>query len=274
MPILLYALTAALYAVLAAPTWQQPGSDATTARARLAKPLRFAVLVPLALHAALLYHSLFFAPELRFGFGHALSVTLWLAVAIYWVESLFVRVDSLQAFVLPLAGFCVLLPAAFPGFSLREYAHSFEFRVHLVMAMAAYSLFMIAALHAVMMSLLERRLHRGPLPAPFADLPPLLTLERLLFRVIAIGFVLLTLTLGTGILFSEEMFGRPMRFDHKTVFAVASWMIFAALLYGRYRHGWRGRAALRWVFAGFASLLLAYVGSRFVLEVILHRTVV
>ena len=111
----------------------------------------------------------------------------------------------------------------------------------------------------------------SPRSAQLAALPPLLTMERLLFRVILAGFAFLTLTLLTGIVFSETLFGRAMKFDHKTVFAVASWFIFAALLAGRYFYGWRGRPALRWTLAGFVALLLAYVGSRFVLEVILRR---
>ena len=105
----------------------------------------------------------------------------------------------------------------------------------------------------------------------FASLPPLLTLERLLFRLIGAAFVLLTLTLATGIIFSESLFGRPLRFDHKSVFAVVSWLTFAALLVGRHFYGWRGRTALRWTLAGFVLLLLAYIGSRFVLEVVLGR---
>ena len=96
-------------------------------------------------------------------------------------------------------------------------------------------------------------------------------MESLLFRLIAIAFVLLTLTLGTGIVFSESLFGKAFRFDHKTVFAITSWLMFGALLIGRHFRGWRGRIALRWTLAGFVTLLLAYVGSRFVLEVILGR---
>src|SRR6185436_1151122 len=103
-------------------------------------------------------------------------------------------------------------------------------------------------------------------------LPPLLTLEQLLFRLIGAAFVLLTLTLATGIAYSETLFGRALRFDHKTVFAVLSWLTFGGLLAGRWLHGWRGRTALRWTLTGFVLLILAYVGSRFVLEVILGRT--
>jgi ABC-type uncharacterized transport system permease subunit len=82
---------------------------------------------------------------------------------------------------------------------------------------------------------------------------------------------LLTLTLASGVLFSESLFGKALTFNHKTVFAFLSWIIFAYLLAGRHLRGWRGRKALRWTLAGFVALLLAYVGSRFVLEVILGR---
>jgi ABC-type uncharacterized transport system permease subunit len=96
-------------------------------------------------------------------------------------------------------------------------------------------------------------------------------MEKLLFRVIAIGFGLLTLTLVSGVLFSEELFHQPMRFTHKNVFAVLSWLIFGGLLLGRYQHGWRGRTAIRWTLGGFVLLLLAYVGSKFILQILLHR---
>jgi ABC-type uncharacterized transport system permease subunit len=122
-----------------------------------------------------------------------------------------------------------------------------------------------------MMAVMERRLHRGNLPHFMQNLPPLLTMERLLFQIIFAGFVLLTLTLGSGILFSEELFGKPMQFTHKTVFGILSWSIFGAMLGGRVLYGWRGRVAMRWTLAGFLSLFLAYIGSKFVLEVLLQR---
>jgi len=199
-------------------------------------------------------------------------------VLIYWVESLIYDVKGMHALVLPLAAVCALLPAFFYGPEMPSYTQTFVFRVHLLVAMLAYSLFTIAALHASLMTVLERRLHAGKhaptgesLAGPWASLPPLMTLETLLFRILTLGFVLLSLTLVSGFVFSEELFGRAARFNHKTVFGVISWMIFAALLVGRYSRGWRGRTALRWTLAGFAALLLAYVGSMFVLEVILGR---
>jgi ABC-type uncharacterized transport system permease subunit len=207
----------------------------------------------------------------RFGFAVALSLMMWLAVAFYWVESFYARMEGLQMLGLPLAAVCVLLPLLLPSQHILVNAGSSAFRIHLLMAMLAYSLFTLAALHAILMAVTEKRLHRGRMTPLFAGLPPLLTMEALLFRLIHIAFFLLTLTLASGILFSEQIFGKALPLNHKTVFAILSWLIFAALLFGRHRYGWRGRKALRWTLTGFGVLLLAYVGSRFVLEVLLGR---
>jgi ABC-type uncharacterized transport system permease subunit len=267
--ILLYAAASLLYAVLAYHFWRTRwcAQGAT----QIASWERAAILAPFALHSWLVYEMLFAHAELHFGFGQALSVMLWLSVLLYWSESLFFPLEGMQAPILALAAVCAPLPALFPGLASPAYTHSIEFRMHLALAMIAYGMFTIAALHALLMTLMERRLHGGALVGPFAALPPLLTMERLLFRVILAGFAFLTLTLATGMVFSETLFGRAMKFDHKTLFAVASWFIFAALLAGRRFYGWRGRTALHWTLAGFAALLLAYIGSRFVLEVILRR---
>ena len=218
-----------------------------------------------------LAQEIFPGTAMSFGVAVALSLILWLAIALYWIESFYARMEGLQMLGLPLAAVCVLLPPILPGQHLLANADSPAFRAHFLMAMLAYSLFTLAALHAVLMAVAEKRLHRGRLTPLFAGLPPLLTMEALLFRLIHVAFVLLTLTLASGILFSETLFGKALPFNHKTVFAIISWLIFAALLVGRHLRGWRGRVALRWTLAGFGTLLLAYVGSRFVLEVILGR---
>ncbi|MBS3936906.1 MAG: cytochrome c biogenesis protein CcsA [Sulfuritalea sp.] len=228
----------------------------------------------LAVHGVTLALALLPAagPGMRFGFAVALSMITWLAVALYWIESLYARMESLQMLGLPLAAACALLPWLLPGQHLVANAESPVFRLHFLVAMLSYSLFTLAALHAVLMAVAEKRLHRGRMTPLFAGLPPLLTMESLLFRLIHIAFVLLTLTLASGVLFSEQIFGKALPLNHKTVFALLSWAIFAALLYGRHRYGWRGRKALRWTLSGFVALLLAYVGSRFVLEVLLDRS--
>ena len=280
MPILLHSITAALYGLLAFYFWhtrwgagnRARGNDAgTVAAATPAKWERPAILAPLLLHALLLYEVLFGAPELRFGFGLALSIILWLAVSIYWLERHFLNLEGMQPVLLTAAAVCSLLPLPFPGLVSPVYTHTVEFRIHLSLGMLAYSLFTIAALQALLMTLLERRLRGHAVAGPLASLSPLLTMESVLFKLIAVGFVLLTLTLITGAVFSESIFQQAMKFNHKTLFALISWLIFAALLAGRTLYGWRGRKALRWTLSGFSALLLAYVGSRFVLEVVLSR---
>jgi ABC-type uncharacterized transport system permease subunit len=194
-----------------------------------------------------------------------------LTVLIYWLGNFVYRLDGLQALVLPLAAAAVLLGALMPPARALPNTDLAAFKFHLLIAMLAYSLFTIASLHVALMALLERRLHDGTVTLVLQKLPPLLTMEALLFRIIWAGFVLLTLTLASGVVFSEELFGKAAPFNHKTVFGVVSWLIFAALLAGRRIYGWRGRMAVRWTLAGFLTLVLAYIGSKFVVEVVLGR---
>jgi ABC-type uncharacterized transport system permease subunit len=229
------------------------------------------LLVPLALHALLLSRDVFANDGMHLGVANAVSAIVWLTVLIYWLGSFFHRLDGLQALVLPLAAGAALLPGLLPPAGALPNTDLATFRFHLLISLLAYSLFTIASLHVLLMALIERRLHDARVTRLLQGLPPLLTMEALLFRIIWGGFILLTLTLLSGVLFSEELFGRPAPFNHKTVFGVLSWAIFAALLGGRHIYGWRGRMAVRWTLAGFLTLVLAYIGSKFVVEVILGR---
>lgn len=272
--ILPHVVCAALYGALAFYFWRRHWSDTdntgveTESRHGIEHA---ALLAPFALHTWLLAGSMFGGSGLYLGVGNALSLILWLTVLIYGLGSLFYRLDGLHALVLPAAAVAVVLPVVFPSAHPLANTETLAFKAHLLIAMAAYSLFTIASLHVMLMAIIERRLHAGTLPTALANMPPLLTLETLLFRIIAAGFVLLTLTIASGVLFSEELFGKPARFSHKTVFGVLSWLIFGALLGGRAVYGWRGRTAVHWTLAGFLTLVLAYIGSKFVLEVILGR---
>lgn len=232
---------------------------------------RMALLAALLGHGVVLHGALFPGGGMHFGFSVALSLMVWLAVLFYWVEALYTRLDGLQTLAMPAAAVASLLPAIFPGQHLLDNSGSPAFRAHFIVAMLSYSLFTLAAFHAVLMSVAEKRLHSARLNRALANLPPLLTMEALLFRLITIAFILLTLTLASGVGFSELLFGRAFRLEHKTVFGFISWGLFATLLLGRHLWGWRGRRALRWTLAGFIALLLAYVGTRFVAEVLLSR---
>ncbi len=269
----MHAVAAALYAGLALyfwrSRWRGPALEYPTKGLHASE--RTLLLLALLAHAASLRSEIFDAGSMRFSFAIAASVMLWLTIALYWLEGFYARVEGLQMLGLPLAAGAVLLPLGFPDAHQLPNAGSPAFRLHFLVAMLAYSLFTVAAFHALLMAVAERALRRGRIPALLAGLPALLTMETLLFRLIHVAFVLLTLTLISGALFSESLFGKAFMFNHKTVFAVLSWTIFAALIVGRHLRGWRGRIALRWTLSGFGALLLAYLGSRFVLEVILGR---
>lgn len=266
-------LAAGLYGAMGFHFWNTRWRE--TDKPLVATPMqtweRAAIGAAVALHAWGLYDGMFVEAGMRFSFSFALSLMMWIAVLIYWLESFMARMEGLQPMVLPLAAFCTILPALFPNVHLVAHAGAIGFRLHFLAAMLAYSLFTLSALHAVFMGFTENALHRRALTRSLASLPPLLAMESLLFRMLLIAFVLLTLALGSGVLFSETLFGKALTLDHKTLFAFASWSIFATLLVGRHAWGWRGRKALHWTLAGFTVLLLAYVGSRFVAEVILGR---
>ncbi len=268
-----HVVSSLLHAALGIHFWNTRWRE--TDRPLLTEPMRpwerAAIFAALAIQACGLYDGLFGAGGMRFSFSYALSLMLWLAVLIYWLESFRSRMDGLQPMVLPLAALGAAAPAVFPHLRVVAHAGAWGFQFHFLTAMLAYSVFTLSALHAVFMGFAERKLHQRALTRSLGSLPPILTMEALLFRMIFLAFCLLTLALLSGILFSEAIFGRAVLFDHKTLFAFASWAIFAALLVGRRVYGWRGRIALRWTLAGFLILLLAYIGSRFVAEVILGR---
>lgn len=234
------------------------------------------LLAGLAVHAGALVTSISHDNGFRFGFALALSATFWVGVLMLWLEGLSVEIEALRGVVLPIAAAVSVLPVFFPGSDFIAERPQPLFLPHLLVGTLAYGVLMLAAVHAGLMAAAERALHRAgdpvtPVGRWIERLPPLLVLERILFRFIAVGFVLLTLTAASGVLFSEQVFGRPMSLDHKTIFTLVSWALFGVLLIGRKFRGWRGRTALRFTLAGFTVLLLGYVGSRFVLEVILQR---
>jgi len=229
------------------------------------------VLAPLALQGYLLMQDMFGGGGFNLNMVNALALIVWLTLLVYWIARFFYPVGCLQALVLPLAAVAVLLPEIFPAAHQLENTGLLAFKAHIATAMLAYSLFTIAMLHAVLISMVEKRLHHATLPRVLQNLPPLLTMETLLFRMIGIGFVLLTLTLASGALFSEAIFGQAWQFNHKVLFGFISWGVFAVLLWGHRFYGWRGRTAVRWTVSGFVLLLLAYLGSKFVIEVLLQR---
>ena len=200
----------------------------------------------------------------RLGFGPILSLTVCLALGVHAVEGRFLDVAAVRR-LLALSGVAgVVVGWVFPG-EPRVLGSPWA-PLHWLLGVASYGLFAVAVLHGVVLDATERRLRLRRANA--ASLPgiPLLQIERMTFRFVQAGFGVLTGAMALGIATATNW-----RWDHKTVLSLVAWLIFALLLAGRHGWGWRGRQATRWLYAGTLVLLLAYAGSRFVIEVLLQR---
>ena len=204
----------------------------------------------------------------RFGFAQALSATVWLVIGVYLLENRLLPLPAPRRLLAAVALVAMALTLLYPG-PLRPYLGAGWLALHWLLALVSYGLFGVAVLHALLLDSAERRLRSKTAPGGAAAGPPglpLLRLERLTFGFVGAGFLMLSLTLLLGMATTLGW-----RWDHKTIFAVLGWATFALLLGGRHLRGWRGRRATRWLYAGAALLVLAYVGSRFVLDVLMAR---
>lgn len=275
--IVFHLLAALAYAVLAISLWRpltRGGEQVSAGNVR-----RVCLAGAIVLHGIGLAQAIVPSHSLVLGWALALSAAVWLGMVVFWLENLVMRIDGLLLILLPASAIAAGLAGLFPTGHIVAHASSEWLRVHLLIALTAYGLITVAALQAMLMTALDRQLHRPVEPLATRNvlgraldsMPPLLVQEVLLFRLIWIGFAILTLTVITGAIVSLRLTAELVPMDHKTIFTLLSWLTFGGLLVGRYTRGWRGRIALRWTLVGFAFVLLAYTGSRFVLDVILHR---
>lgn len=263
-PLLAVFAIVAYLAATATVVLPQRGGDPRTRRIALI----VAALAALA-HAALLFglhrgglDLHFFAALSLVGFGIAL-LTL--------IVNLFRPVAGLGVIVFPLAA-SLLAIDVFVAPPTRSSDLEWQINLHVILALIAFSLLSVAALLAILLALQERALRNRRLDSGLIRLlPPLTLTEALMFRVIAAGFAGLTATLLSGVLFVDNLFAQHL--VHKTVLSIIAWIVFGTLLFGRWRWGWRGGRAVQLTLAGMAILLLAFFGSKFVLELILHRVV-
>jgi ABC-type uncharacterized transport system permease subunit len=223
----------------------------------------------LALHTWLIYEAIFSHPGLNLAFFNALALTSWTVVTLLLVSSLTKPVENLGILILPIAALTLFLEVHYPSLGFMHASKGWAIKIHVLLSMLAYSLLTLASVQAILLAVQDHHLHNRQ-PAGFLRaLPPLQTMENLLFEMIGAGFVLLTLALVSGFAFLEDMFAQHLA--HKTVLSVLGWLVFGALLLGRIRYGWRGRTAIIWTLSGFVILMLAYFGSKAVLELILQR---
>jgi ABC-type uncharacterized transport system permease subunit len=223
----------------------------------------------LALHTWLLYDAIFSGPGLNLGFFNALALTSWTVITLLLVSSMTKPVENLGILLLPVAAVTLVLEASYPSVGFMRPATGWDLKIHVLLSMLAYSLLTLASVQALLLAIQDHHL-RTRQPGGFVRvLPPLQTMESLLFEMIGAGFVLLTLALLSGLAFLEDLFAQHL--VHKTVLSTLAWMVFGGLLIGRFRYGWRGRTAIIWTLSGFVILILAYFGSKAVLELILQR---
>lgn len=223
-------------------------------------------LAAVLLHAALLYRQLFTPDGINFGFFNALSLLTWLIALLLTLTAFQRPVENLGIAVLPLAAIAVLLELAFPSNHVLQPQRDM-LDIHIIISITAYSILSLAAVQAILIAIQDKHLREKHPGGFIRALPPLQTMESLLFQMIAVGFLMQSLSLVSGFLYLDDMFAQHL--VHKTFFSLLAWLVFAVLLWGRWRFGWRGKTAIRWTLSGFVSLLLAYLGSKLVLELLL-----
>ncbi len=234
--------------------------------------LRWPAMAAALLHAIAVGCEMFSPGVIHFGFGLAVSVAMLLAIFITLLESWVRKVSGLMGVLLIVAAVGAVMPVFFPGEAVPAEQWSPLFRVHLLMALAAYSFMTIAFVQAVLLALLQRQLKDPAASSPsglVASLPNLMAMERILYRIVLLGFVCLTLVLVLGAFATHEAFGQYLVLDHKTVLTWLAWAVFAVLLVGRYFFGWRNKQARAWFWAGYAILVVAYLVYRLVFELFL-----
>ena len=227
-------------------------------------------ILAIFLHLWLLINHTFTVEGINLGVFNAISLVTWFISVILIITAIKRPIENLGIIVFPGTGLAV---ATASTFSVNHFTETLNttIEIHIFISIAAYSVLSIAAVQAVLLTIQDYHL-RNKHPGGFVRaLPPLQTMERLLFQMIGIGFVLQSLSLLSGFIFLEDMFAQHL--VHKTVLSIIAWGVFATLLWGRWKFGWRGKTAIRWTLSGFVFLALAYFGSKTVLEVILHKPV-
>ena len=224
--------------------------------------------IALLLHGVVLYQNVKTAGGLNLGFYNALSLMSGCISLFVLLAALSKPLQNLAVIIFPMTSIALIMEIVFQSSRVLPDSSPAGLKIHVLLSVCAYSLLTIAALQAVLLALQDRQITNKH-PASIMRLPPMQIMEDLLIQIIAIGFFILSLSLATGFMFVSDFLAQHL--SHKTVFSILAWIIFGMLLWGRWTRGWRGRTIIRWTIGGFLSLMLAYFGSKFVLELILKR---
>ena len=225
--------------------------------------------IALALHGASAWHSLQSPEGINLGFFKISSLIFWIINLAYIVSLLWRPLENLLVILFPLAGLSVLVSTLAPGNASPLETISPGLLFHIGSSVLAYAVLTIAACQAAVVSVQDHQLRHRHAMGLVQILPPLELMESMLFEIIWVGLALLTLSIASGMVFLEDMFAQHL--VHKTVLSICAWWVFSILLWGHHRLGWRSQTAARFTLGGFAVLMLAYFGSKLVLELILQR---
>jgi ABC-type uncharacterized transport system permease subunit len=223
----------------------------------------------LGLHAAALLGAIFTAGNLTLGVTEALSLFSWQAAILLCALCLLQPVEILGVAIFPLAAAAALAGTIWPTSVTAIPLSDWKIQMHVVLSLFSAGFLTLAAAQAVTLAIQDRLVHQASANRIVQALPPLQSMEQLLFVLISLGFFILSLSLLSGLVFVDHLLAQHLA--HKTVLSVVAWAIFGGLLWGRWRRGWRGRTAIRWTLSGYGVLILAYFGTKLVLEQILSR---
>jgi len=242
---------------------------ATLSRFYRISGLLFVGGLAVSVHAVVLYQNIVVPSGLNLGIFTAASLMSWVIAFLLLVSLMREPVENLAVVLFPVAALTIGLDVFFHTELILSTDNPFGVTFHILVSIIAYSLLSISALQALFLAFQDYKLHHKHPGWVIQRLPPLQVMESLLFKMIILGFILLTISLVSGIVFLDDIFGQHL--VHKTILSIVAWVVFAVLLCGRWRSGWRGKKAILWTLSGFVVLMLAYFGSKMVLELILHR---
>ena len=261
LPTIASALATLFYCLSAYLTYKQLGA------ARNRRWLALAPALVAVLLQAVALNRLIIQPQgLNLGFFPALALIAWLISIQILLSSLYRRIESLGIFIFPLSGLATITASLHLSDHLVITGDN-AIQGHIMISVIAYSLITLGACQAGLLAYQDHSIRRHQPGGFIRFLPPLHDMETLLFQFLAFGFVCLSASLVSGFIYLEDIFAQHL--VHKTVLSIVAWIILGVLLFGRVRFGWRGKTAIRWTLSSFLFLMLAFFGSKLVLEFIL-----
>ena len=219
-------------------------------------------------HALALHTIIFTAQGIDIGFFSALTFTAWLMAALLVIASFSLPIGCLGLLVYPFALVTLILRGLSNQQHLLTDVLATGLETHILFSLLAYSLLSIAVAQAMLLAIQDKYLHNKHPSGFLHSLPSLEAMEIMLFRIIALGVLALSISLLSGFIYLEDMFAQHL--VHKTILSLIAWAVFVVLLWGHYQFGWRGKIAIKWSISGFTLLMLAYFGSKFVIELVLQ----